>query len=151
MTQSQSDSEQLTPENAVQRTRNLDAVAPGITVVKTLFELSGNQCYYPGCEELMTREGRQQVNGDIAHICGEKPGAARYDEALGARVDDFENLMLLCPSHHRLVDHLEPDNYPVEQLRQMKAQHEEHGDKARQTAPGGVGKHVRMCTKPPRG
>ena len=91
MTQSQSDSEQLTPENAVQRTRNLDAVAPGITVVKTLFALSGNQCYYPGCEELMTREGWQQVNGDIADICGEKPGAARYDEALGARVDDFEN------------------------------------------------------------
>jgi hypothetical protein len=36
----------------------------------------------------------------------------------------FENLMLLCPNCHRLVDRLEPDRHPVSLLLDMKAKHE---------------------------
>ena len=38
--------------------------------------------------------------------------------------NDFDNLILLCPNHHRLVDHLRPFDYPVDVLRKMKADHE---------------------------
>jgi len=32
----------------------------------------------------------------------------------------FENLILLCPGHHKLVDRLEPEKFSVEVLRAMK-------------------------------
>jgi hypothetical protein len=38
----------------------------------------------------------------------------------------FENLLLLCPNHHRLVDRLSPEAYSVEMLEEMKAGHEVH-------------------------
>jgi hypothetical protein len=37
-----------------------------------------------------------------------------------AERDAFENLLLLCPNHHRMVDALDPDAYPVDRLLRMK-------------------------------
>ena len=37
--------------------------------------------------------------------------------------DDYDNLMLLCQEHHRLIDQ-QPHRFTVERLRQMKADHE---------------------------
>jgi hypothetical protein len=34
--------------------------------------------------------------------------------------NDFPNLILLCPTHHTLVDDLEPDRYTVSVLTKMK-------------------------------
>jgi hypothetical protein len=34
--------------------------------------------------------------------------------------DSFDNLILMCPNHHQLVDDLEPENYSVEFLTDMK-------------------------------
>jgi len=36
----------------------------------------------------------------------------------------FDNLILLCPNHHRKVDYLIPEDYPVDVLQKMKADHE---------------------------
>jgi hypothetical protein len=66
------------------------------------------------------------VQADLAHIKGEKPGAARYDPS---QSDDerraFENIILVCPNHHRRIDLLEPAAHPVHLLHEMKQQHEE--------------------------
>jgi hypothetical protein len=82
---------------------------PSETAVKTLFALSRNVCCWApppgesgvlggGCEEKMTDPVWRQVNGEIAHIKGEKPTSARYD---ADQADDerqgFYNLMLVCP------------------------------------------------------
>ncbi len=56
----------------------------------------------------------------MAHICGEKPGSARHD-ALKRNVNDANNLILLCPNHHTLVDSKEQRNkYSAELLYSWK-------------------------------
>jgi hypothetical protein len=61
---------------------------------------------------------------EAAHIVafrvrGPRGGARRTEE-----VNDFANLMLLCGTCHKLIDS-EPDNYPVELLREYKREHED--------------------------
>jgi len=64
--------------------------------------------------------------GEMAHIKGNNPGSNRYD---AMQSDDernsYENLILLCPTHHTLID--KPENeahYTAEKLHQMKVDHE---------------------------
>jgi hypothetical protein len=100
--------------------------APGITAVKTLFALSCNVCAYPGCDERLTDPSWNEVRGDIAHIRGEKPKAARYDASMtDEERHEFANLLILCPNHHRLIDRLDPDAHTVDDLTATKALHEE--------------------------
>jgi hypothetical protein len=41
----------------------------------------------------------------IAHIVADKPGGSRGDIVLSPLLDtDIKNFMLLCDSHHRLID-----------------------------------------------
>lgn len=55
---------------------------PGAATVKTLFALSGNVCAYPGCEQPLTDPAWRSVRGRIGHIYGERPGSARFDDAM---------------------------------------------------------------------
>ncbi|MDQ6839409.1 MAG: HNH endonuclease [Actinomycetota bacterium] len=94
--------------------------------MKTLFALSCNVCAYPGCDERLTDPSWKEVRGDIAHIRGEKLGAARYDASMADEArHDFANLVLLCPNHHRLIDRLDPDAHSEDELVAMKVRHEE--------------------------
>jgi predicted restriction endonuclease len=86
---------------------------PRITTIKTLFALSCNVCAYPGCDQRMTDPSWNEVRADMAHIRGEKPGAARYDASMtDDERHDYANLLLLCPNHHRLIDRLDPSGSP---------------------------------------
>lgn len=58
---------------------------PGLTTIKTLFALSCNRCAYPGCDLRLTDPAWGGVKADIAHIRGEKPGAARYAPEIDLR------------------------------------------------------------------
>lgn len=64
--------------------------------------------------------------GEMAHICGEKPGANRHDASqTDAQRDDYQNLILLCPTHHTLIDRQENEPvYTVAVLHEMKVGHE---------------------------
>ena len=57
-------------------------MSPSISVVKTLFALSGNTCGYDGCETKLTDPAWKQVTADVAHICGDQPGALRCDPSM---------------------------------------------------------------------
>lgn len=37
----------------------------------------------------------------------------------------YDNLLLLCPNCHSLIDDLDPDGHPVDYLQEIKARHEE--------------------------
>jgi hypothetical protein len=64
------------------------------------------------------------VAGDEAHIIGEKPTAARGEFGMGRDdLDKYDNLILLCKVHHKLVDD-QPKTYTVGRLREMKDRHE---------------------------
>jgi hypothetical protein len=98
---------------------------PTPATVKRLFALSCNVCAYRGCEERLADPNWKSVQADLAHIRGEKPGAARYDSNQSDEDRrSFENIILLCPNHHRRIDLLEPYSHSVDLLEEMKEQHE---------------------------
>lgn len=99
---------------------------PTLSTIKTLFAYSSNICARPRCEERLTDPAWPRVKGQLAHIRGEKPGSARYDPTMtDAERAAYENLILLCPNCHKLVDDLEPDAHTVEVLEVWKDRHEE--------------------------
>src|SRR5262245_29679308 len=94
---------------------------------KILWGRSGNRCAF--CRRDLIEEGTElsdeSVVGDEAHIIGEKPTAARGQFGIGRDdLDEYDNLMLLCKVHHKLVDD-QPETYTVEALHEMKNRHEQ--------------------------
>jgi hypothetical protein len=59
----------------------------------------------------------------MAHVIGKQPTAARSDVSVGTN-DTHENLILLCPDHHTLIDKGSAD-FPRELLLQWKSKWEE--------------------------
>lgn len=106
---------------------------PSRPTVKRLFALSGNSCAFPKCSTPLVDPKSGSIVGEICHIKGEKPGAARYD---GAQTPEqrhgFNNLILLCNVHHKIVDD-DDTAYTVDRLLQMKMQQE-----SRHTGPSPV-------------
>lgn len=99
---------------------------PGQTTVKTLFATSCNRCAFPECDLRLTDPDWRQVRADIAHIHGENPTSARYvEEMTDVERHSIDNLVLLCPNHHREVDRLRPQDWPAERLLEIKLKHEQ--------------------------
>jgi hypothetical protein len=103
------------------------AQGPSQSTVKALFAYSGNVCAYQdpigsgACEQELTNPRWRRVRGQLCHIHGEKPGSARYDPTMSEQErHSFDNLILLCPNHHNLIDDLEPDRHPAEFLHGLK-------------------------------
>ncbi len=96
-----------------------------MVTIKTLFALSCNRCSYPGCDLALADDQWRGVRADIAHIRGERPGAPRYaPEMTDEDRDAVDNLMLMCPNHHREIDRLRPQDWPAERLIAVKLDHE---------------------------
>jgi hypothetical protein len=95
---------------------------PSTSTIKRLFALSGNRCAFPRCDAPMALD--DTLVGEICHIRGRKPYAARHDPAqTPVERNDYGNLILLCAAHHKVVDDDE-ESYTVERLRKMKVDHE---------------------------
>ena len=99
--------------------------------IKLLFGRSAF-CAFPGCRTALTdraANGRDLVVGQIAHIAGLEPGAARHDETMTpAGRNAYENLILLCPTHHLAYVDAAPDAYPLETVRSWKSAQERWWD-----------------------
>ena len=91
------------------------------TVVKRLFALSGNQCAYPGCEQMLIDLDGSLI-GEICHIEAASSKGQRFNNN---STDDerrsFENLILLCSNHHKKTNNVKI--YSPEKLRQFKLEH----------------------------
>ncbi|KKL65116.1 hypothetical protein LCGC14_2158190 [marine sediment metagenome] len=97
---------------------------PRHKTIKRLFVVSGNQCYFPKCNTPLVDEESGKVTGRICHIKGNRPGAARYDpNQIDEERHGFENLILMCPKHHDVIDD-DPDSYTVSRLNEIKVEHE---------------------------
>ena len=98
--------------------------------IKILWSASGGRCAFPACwERLCYHEAEDAAPftlGEMAHICGDKQGANRHDVGqTDAERDDYQNLILLCPTHHTLIDRKENEAaYTAEALHAMKCEHE---------------------------
>jgi hypothetical protein len=92
------------------------------STIKRLFGMSSNQCAIPDCKSPLIIS--EVVVGEICHIRARRKGGARHDPELTTdKKDQFENLILLCSTCHKLIDSC-PDEYTSEWLRSIKASHE---------------------------
>lgn len=97
---------------------------PTQSTLKRLFARSGNRCAFPRCVAPLTHN--DTLIGEVCHIKGDKPGAARYDTSQAdPERQAYDNLIVLCPNHHTVIDDDEVA-YTVERLLRMKTEHEAH-------------------------
>src|SRR4051794_31458061 len=93
-----------------------------------LWGKAAGQCQYDECPQRLWVDEltKEEVNtAYIAHIVADKPDGPRGHETLSALLaSDISNLMLLCDTHHRLIDHADVAGHPVSKLQAMKRQHE---------------------------
>lgn len=98
--------------------------------IKLLWSNAAGRCSFTGCNERLTVEQAAVFSpytiGEMAHIKGDKAGSNRYDASQShTERDSYQNLILLCPTHHTLID--KPENekvYSVKYLHEMKIKHE---------------------------
>lgn len=93
-----------------------------------LWGKAAGRCQYDGCNEplwLDTLTKAEFNTAYIAHIIADSPNGPRGDKELSNKLKhDIKNLMLLCDSHHRLIDKGDLEGHPIERLREMKDKHE---------------------------
>src|SRR5277367_6387815 len=82
---------------------------------------AGNRCSYTGCNLALVSSSGDPI-AEVCHIESVSRGSPRYSasrflQERGMAV--IENLIVLCPTHHRLVDS-DVITYPVEWLRRVK-------------------------------
>jgi hypothetical protein len=64
------------------------------------------------------------ILGEVAHIIADSPyGPRGAGQSSNEPDNSYENLILLCGDHHKLVDS-QPNSYPTDVLREMKLAHE---------------------------
>ena len=99
--------------------------SPNLQSVKVLFSASGGMCAFPGCRIRLIDHESGAMLGEMCHINAYAAGGPRYDPVrdVSSR-SETDNLIILCPTHHSLVDQ-DPTTYTAESLRRMKVQHED--------------------------
>lgn len=97
---------------------------------KRLWVRSGNQCAFPGCRQELVESAIHTapngvVLGEEAHIVAEANDGPRGDSEMTAKErNSYSNMILLCPTHHRLIDKEEGVYFSVDLLQEMKRNHE---------------------------
>ena len=93
---------------------------------KILWGRSGNRCALCRHELVIdaTAADDESVVGDECHIVSGKTQGPRHDPAFPSeRLDEPENLILLCRVHHKMVDD-QCETHTVEILQKLKTNHE---------------------------
>jgi len=95
---------------------------------KMLWGRAANRCAFPDCRRELVMDASQaddeSLVGDACHIVAQSPTGPRGDSPLTPEQrDKYDNLILLCKVHHKLVDD-QSNTYTVQRLLEMKAAHE---------------------------
>ena len=95
-----------------------------------LYVRAGGMCEFDGCPKYLLEHDPTESPGNFgerAHIYAFNENGPR-GRAQGRpsedQINEIENLVLLCPECHHLVDEVAPEQYPVEKLRRFKSDHE---------------------------
>ena len=102
------------------------------TEQKILFAKSGNVCAFPDCDLPIIADVGDDSKplAEMAHIIAYSDDGPRSDPNLPTEErNKTSNLILLCPTHHVLVDKFEYQ-YNTHVLREMKLQHERNNSKS---------------------
>lgn len=98
-------------------------------IQSAIWARSGGRCQYRGCNQDLVGDliaGKTGgLYGFIAHIVADLPGGPRgHPTQSAALARDLGNLMLMCGTHHKLIDVDAVDDHPASLLLAMKAEHE---------------------------
>jgi hypothetical protein len=89
---------------------------------------AGGRCEYRGCNEPLWKDELtlQQLNrAYLAHIIADSAGGPRGHPILSEKLkSEPSNIMLLCDTHHRLVDKEDILGHPPDLLQEYKEEHE---------------------------
>lgn len=98
-------------------------------VIREVWARSGGICAFPGCTHILYVDPATRIKksfGEVAHNVAAQPGGERGSPARSkALSEDPDNLILLCPTHHTLID--KPGaaaDYPDSLLAAWKRTHE---------------------------
>lgn len=96
------------------------------SVRKMLYANSGNVCAMYGCGTKLVSDNTANI-AEICHIEAVNENGARYNNNLTDEyVNSYENLILLCPGCHKIIDDkANAELYTVEYLKRMKQIHED--------------------------
>ncbi len=93
---------------------------------KLLWARAGGTCVL--CNRYLTAEAKRGdkdvVLGEEAHIVSEEPNGPRFRPMPRKDVDAYANLLLLCPSDHKIVDE-QVTHYTEQRLQTLKREHEQ--------------------------
>ncbi len=98
-------------------------LAPTKDTLIRLFGKSGNECAFRGCSNRLFNKHNNFI-GQVCHINSVSSNRTRYDK--GVSPEDLrkkENLLLLCYEHHVEIDRKD-NNYTVQEVKALKANHE---------------------------
>jgi len=93
---------------------------------KILWARSGNRCAICRVPLVVeqTAQDSESVVGDECHIISASQSGPRHDpEFSAAQFDALDNLILLCATHHKMVDD-QQETYTAEVVRSIKRNHE---------------------------
>lgn len=89
---------------------------------------SAGRCQYRGCNKVLHTDILTKRNFNsayIAHIVADQPGGPRGDSLRSSQLaNEIDNLMLLCDTHHRLIDKVDVKGHPEDLMLSMKSEHE---------------------------
>lgn len=91
--------------------------------LKLLWGDAANCCAM--CKRLLTEDSsttRRTVVGEAAHIVARSTRGPRGAGPRPPDIDGYDNLILLCPDDHKVIDD-RPDEYPVDLLQERKRAH----------------------------
>ncbi|WP_395013551.1 HNH endonuclease [Robinsoniella peoriensis] len=93
---------------------------------RLLYANSGNVCAMYGCSNPLIYANTSNIS-EVCHIEAVNDDGARYsDQLTDEYVNSDENLVLLCPTCHTIVDNkLNEIRYTVSYLKEMKKYHEQ--------------------------
>src|SRR5689334_8047754 len=85
---------------------------------------AGGRCEYRGCNEPLWKDNltlAKMNKAYLAHIIADSPNGPRGDAILSEKLRaEPSNVMLLCDTHHRLIDKIKAAEHPVERLQEFK-------------------------------
>jgi hypothetical protein len=115
--------------SGVGRTVYLDFMSISLKTHKMIWGRSGNMCAFPDCRKTLvvdeTSTDDPSIIGEEAHIVAQKYDGPRGSSPLTSEQrDKYDNLILLCSTHHKVVDD-QYIEYTVEKLQQFKNRHEQ--------------------------
>lgn len=97
-------------------------------IMRKLWASSGGYCANPGCHKDLFpffENGEIANIEELAHIIGQKKEGPRGNDDLPmTQRDEFDNIIVLCPSCHTLVDKNEKQ-FPSLLLKEWKQNHED--------------------------